>query len=309
MNLTVVGLGLVGTSIALALKAVSDDITVVGHDADSNRVKRAKELGGIDKSHWNLLAACEEADLILLDVGLKEMKTTLEALGDEVKENTVIVDTFALKRPVLELAQRLLPDETRFVGGNVVSPKLRKTQAPSATLLQGATFFLVPPKGVDSEAVDIASNLAEAVGAAPRYIDATEHDGLAAATLQLPLLSALAMGRTLHAEPGVEERQRAMGGALADMLSLLSGSRALSVDAFLENRENVLRWLDTYGSRLDTLRALLADGEAKSLQEEIARAREIGAEWMGDAVSGEEDEVTREGWRGLLSGGLGRRRV
>jgi prephenate dehydrogenase len=307
MNLTVVGLGLVGTSVGLALKAVSDEISITGHDPDTDRVKRAKELGAVDKSHWNLLAACEEADLILLDVTLEEMETTLEALGGEVKDETVIMDTFVLKRPVLDLAERLLPDGTRFVGGHVVSPKIGAGEAASATLLQDATFFLVLPKGVNSEAADMASNLVEAVGAVPRYIDAAEHDGLLAATLQLPLLSALSMGNVLHEEPGVEERQQAMGGALAGMLSLLPSSRALSVDAFLQNRENIVRWLDLYTGRLDAMRRLLANEEIEGLGEEIAKGREVSEEWMGDASSGEENEVTREGWRGLFFGGLGRR--
>ncbi|MFO7917987.1 MAG: prephenate dehydrogenase/arogenate dehydrogenase family protein [Anaerolineae bacterium] len=118
MNLTVVGLGLVGTSVGLALKGVSDDISIMGHDADADKVERAQELGAIDKSHWNLLSACGEADLILLDMDLEEMETTLEALSGEIGEGVVIVDTFALKRPVLELARRLLSDDVHFVGGH-----------------------------------------------------------------------------------------------------------------------------------------------------------------------------------------------
>lgn len=308
MNLTVVGLGLVGTSVGLALKAVSDEFSVVGHDPDADRVKRAKELGAIDEGHWNLLAACEEADLILLDVDLEEMETTLAALAGEVKEGAVIVDTFALKQPVLHLARRLLPDTTRFVGGHVVSPRMGIGEEPSADLLKGATFFLVLPKGVDSQAADMASNLAEAVGAVPHYIDAAEHDGLVAATLQLPLLSALAMGRALDEEPGVEERERAMGGALAAVISLLSRAQALDAAPFLHNRENVLHWLDLYARRLDALRAALANDEEETLQEEIARVREIAEGWGREAPADEgEDDVTGGGWRNLFFGGLGRR--
>ncbi len=308
MNLTLVGLGLVGTSVGLALKAVSDDISVTGHDADADRVGRAKELGAIDGSHWNLLAACEEADLILLDVDLDEMEATLEALAGEIKEGTVIVDTFALKRPVLELARRLLPDGVHFVGGHVVSPRMREDEEPSADLLRGAAFFLVAPEGVDPQAMDMASNLAEAVGAVPRYIDAAEHDGLVAATLQLPLLSALAMIDVLHEETGTKERKEATGGALAGMVSLLSRSQALAAAPFLHNRENMLHWLDIYARRLDALRAALAGEKAEALEEEIARVREVGEEWMHDASSDkEEGEASGGGWRDLFLGGLGRR--
>ncbi|MFP3897209.1 MAG: prephenate dehydrogenase [Anaerolineales bacterium] len=308
MNLTLVGLELVGTSVGLALKAVSDDLSIVGHDPHADSVKRAQELGAIDESHWNLLAACEEADLIFLDVDLEEIKTTLEALSGEIREGTVIVDTYALKRPVIEMARRLLSDNVHFVGGHVVSPRIRGDEEPAPDLLKGATFFLVAPEGVDSQAMDMASNLAEAVEAVPRYIDAAEHDGLVAATLQLPLLSALAMIDTLHQETGARERKEATGGALAGMVSLLSRSQALAAAPFLHNRENMLHWLDIYARRLDALRAALAGGEVEALEKEIARVRETGEEWMRDASSDKgQGEASGSGWRDLFLGGLGRR--
>ena len=70
MNLTLVGLGMVGASVGLALKAATSEIPIMGHDPEPRLVQRAKKLGAIDKSHWNLLAACEQADIILLDLSI-----------------------------------------------------------------------------------------------------------------------------------------------------------------------------------------------------------------------------------------------
>ncbi|MCD6520819.1 MAG: prephenate dehydrogenase/arogenate dehydrogenase family protein, partial [Anaerolineae bacterium] len=64
MRLAIVGLGLVGTSVGLALKSLTQEIEIIGHDPEPSRLKRAKELGAIDKSHWNLPRSCEGADII-----------------------------------------------------------------------------------------------------------------------------------------------------------------------------------------------------------------------------------------------------
>jgi len=121
VNLTIVGLGVVGTSAGLAIKAATSQIPIMGHDPEASRAQRAKKLGAIDKSHWNLPAACEQADIILLDQPLGEMETTLRALSEGLKDGVLIVDTLPLKRPVMELAARILPPSVQLVGGHILS--------------------------------------------------------------------------------------------------------------------------------------------------------------------------------------------
>ncbi|NLG29444.1 MAG: NAD(P)-binding domain-containing protein, partial [Chloroflexi bacterium] len=68
MQITIVGLGLVGTSLALALKAASPETIITGHDPNGDNLKRAKDLKAIDKTHWNLISACDKAEVVLLDL-------------------------------------------------------------------------------------------------------------------------------------------------------------------------------------------------------------------------------------------------
>ena len=143
MKITVVGLTVLGTSLALALQGTHEAMAITGHDPDPERAERAKRLGAIDRSEWNLPSACEKSGLIVLDLPLEEMRRTLEAIGDSVAPDAVIVDLAPVKRPVLEYAERILPHPERFVGGHLLrSPRAPVGGEPSAEQIRGATFYL-----------------------------------------------------------------------------------------------------------------------------------------------------------------------
>ncbi|MHB0856629.1 MAG: prephenate dehydrogenase [Anaerolineae bacterium] len=307
MKVTIVGLGLVGTSIGLALRVASNEILVTGHDPEAPRVSRAKKLGAIHKSHWNLPTACEEAELVLLDLPLPEIEKTMVALRDELRDGAVLLDTAPLKRPVMAWATEHLPDSVHFIGGHPVLQGLASDTEPSADLLQGARFYLTAPPGAAPRAVDLAANLVAAAGAEVRFIDATEHDGLMAATQQLPLLMTLALLETMQDKPGWEDRLAAMGGELASLaVSLDRSGAAAEIDA---NADHLAYWLEAYLSRLATLRDVLGAGTAGVLRDRLAQAftaYETGR-LAQHSPNDQGSEGGGEGWRSLLLGGFGRR--
>lgn len=307
MNITIVGLDLVGASIALALRAATKEIPITGHDPDPARVSRAKKLGAIQKSHWNLPAACEDADLVLLALPLPELEKTLAALGDGLREGTVVLDTAPLKRPVMDWAAEHLPAAVQFIGGHPVLQGLPGAAEPSADLLQGARFYLVAPAGASARAVDLAANLAVAVGAEALFTDAVEHDGLMAATQQLPLLITLALMETLQNQPGWEDRLASLGGELSSLATSLGQPEVgMEIGA---NVDHLLPWLDALMARLAALSDSLHTGGASDLAERLAQATArytSGLQAQRDQT-GERTETRPDGWRSFLLGGLGRR--
>ena len=310
MNLTIVGLGSVGTSLGLALKAVSSDIAVTGHDPDASRVQQARKRGAIDKSHWNLVAACEDADLIVLDLSLEEIEKTLAAVGDHLKPGALVVDTAPIKRPVLDITRRLLPSHVHFVGGHVVSATPVEGDEASAGWLGGACFFLVPAEGADPEALRMASNLAAAVGATPCFIDAEEHDGVVAGTSHLPMASALAVASVLGAEAGLRERARAAGPEIAVLGALLDRLDSASPNVLLANADNLVHWLDALIGELGALRDEIAGGDGSAIAQRLSDARERVGSWLSREAPDQAPSSQLESpWRAMLVGGLvGRRR-
>ena len=89
-RITIIGLGLIGGSIGLALRASEAASAVIGHDIEPNASKKAKKLGAVDKSDWNLISACEESDLIILAIPLSGIEDTLTAIGPYLRPGCVI---------------------------------------------------------------------------------------------------------------------------------------------------------------------------------------------------------------------------
>jgi prephenate dehydrogenase len=315
VRITIVGLGMTGTSLALALRnaihsaAVHEDIAITGHDPEPERAARAKRLGAIDRSEWNLPAACEKSGLIVLDLPLEELRRTLETIGGSVAPDAVIVDLAPVKRPVLEFVQQILPHPERFVGGHLLrSPRAPVGGEPSVEQIRGATFYLVALPGTSATALDVATNLAIAVGAEPRHIDAAEHDGLIAATCQLPVVAAAGIMGAMATEAGRQERGGASGCELAALRPVLA--EGADPAALLSNSANVLYWIDRYVVELQRLRRLIGDGNGDVLAEALAGAAETVARWT-ERDSGATPTPPRRGeggLRDLLLGGLGRGR-
>lgn len=306
MNLTLVGLGVVGCSLGLALKGVAPDVPIMGHDRDAERAKMAKSRGAVDKTHWNLLSACQDADLIVLDLPLPELLATLPVLGREAKEGAVLVDTCPIKRPVMALAHTL-PARVSFVGGHIIGQSLGEAATPAAELLRDATFYLTPTDGAPAQALEMVSNLAEAVGAQPHYSDPQEHDGIMAGMAQAPLLCALGLLAILTSAPGAQERRAACGVEFAALAALLQGS-AQSSECLQANADDLLPWLDAATTQWARLRRSLEEDPA-ALGEELARIREVVAAWQRGPEREERPPAADAlpGWRQMLLGNLGRR--
>jgi len=312
MRLTIVGLGVLGTSLGMALKAATSEIPITGHDPEPSLVSRAKRLDAIDRSHWNLPAACEGADFIVLDLPMTEMEKTLVAICQVVKAGAVIVGTCAVTAPALALADRLLPSEVHYIGGHVVGAGLGLgAPEPSAGLLRGANFHLVISKGVSEDAAQTAHDFAEAVGTTPRYVDGVENDGLTAAAAQLPTMVALALANAVSESCGERDRREFIGGEMMGVGATLYANGGERAAELVENRERLLPWLDRFAEELGRVRDLLASGDQEALAQALDRAAEVAGTW---GQRGEEEKSgSRAGYGSaffgrLFLGGLARDR-
>lgn len=312
MRIAIVGLDLTTTAIARALNATSGDFSIVGHDPDEERVQRANQMNAIDSSHWNIPAACEGADLIILSISLNEMEQILQALAPDLSSTTVIIDVGLLKRPAARLAQEILGDDaSRFVGCSLTTSAMSSAyEDPSTTSLEGAIFRIAADSGVTGRALDVASNLAAAIGAEIEYIDLAEHDGLMAATVQLPYVCALGLAQALAEEEGSRERSRAVGAECLALASMLISDGAPSAEELLTNANNLTHWIERQVESLGQLHELLREGNREKLQEQIDKLKAVAEEWLQEEPAGnrEDDQRPQSFWRQMLLGRLGNRR-
>ncbi|MGC8826195.1 MAG: prephenate dehydrogenase/arogenate dehydrogenase family protein, partial [Anaerolineae bacterium] len=256
-QITIIGLGLIGTSLGLALKRAGGNFDIVGHDREPEAAARARKRGAVDQTAWNLIAAVENADIILLAIPISAVEATLEAIASDLKEGCIILDTCTIKRPVLEWAERILPAHVSFIGGNPIPyqplPAAAGAEGASETLFDKSLFCLCPSPRATAEAVQLAADMVSALGAQPYFLDAEEHDGLIAGVELLPLAMAGALMETAARSPGWREITR-----LADEIEALGPVNLAALEE-LESAKERKGFLDEQSADLATAIGTLED--------------------------------------------------
>jgi prephenate dehydrogenase len=282
-QITIVGTGCIGTSIGLALRQSQQSLLIAGHDKEPNHANAARRMGAIDKTDWNLISACENADLVILAIPMSGIEETLKALAPYLKEGSVVTDTASLKRQVMEWAEALLPDTVNFVGGDpVVTGSGAGPDAASADLFRDKFYCITPSPSAHPDAVKLVSSLVSLLGGQPYYLDAAEHDGLMAGVEHLPHALALALVNGTMYEPGWREMRKLAGGSF-DRISAFVGEDPDALSSLLlANSDNLVRWLDTYMAALTAVRDLIAQGEHEPLAQSVDQAVIARHQWLQD---------------------------
>ena len=317
-RITIVGLGFIGGSIGLALHQAEADFEVIGHDRERGAANQAKKIGAVDKTDWNLVSACEDADLIVIAVPVGGIKDTLAAIGPYLKSGCLITDTASIKSPVIEWAEEILPEEVNFVGGDPIVSDAGTSggiDAARADLFSGAVYCLTPAPGADPNAVRLASDFVYLLGAKPYFLNPLEHDGLMAGVDHLPfVLSAALLGVATESASWREMRKLA-GGAFENATRFVSADPTTYRDACLVNRENIVRWIDAWSGKLGELKETILAGDAEKLERIFKEALIARQRWLRAREEGNWEEQSPEmpsmaGFMGQLFGlgRLGKRR-
>lgn len=288
LQITIIGLDQIGTSIGLALASHKDLVTRVGSDREPAIAHRAEKLGAVDHITFNLPAAVRNADLVILDIPVDDLEDTLKVITKDLKEGAVVIDTSPVKTAVAEWAKQILSTENYFVAWtpSLNAAYLRETNlgldAAHADLFQNSLIYITAPLGTPGQALKLASDLTTLVGATPMFADPYEVDGLIAANHLLPALTAAALFNTIQDQPGWREGKRLAGKTLAEASApiLHPNEREAFGQAALLNQENVLRMIDNYITSLMSLRELIKEQNAKELQTMLKHALEGKQEWL-----------------------------
>jgi prephenate dehydrogenase len=292
LQVSIIGLGLIGASAGLALRRHADRVTVVGHDPSPNLAGAAKKSGSVDRTEWNLINAISGADRVLLALPLDQMRDTLKAVAQDLKPGCVIVDTADVKAPALAWAAELLPKSVHFVGGHpILIPANLDPDKATAELFENKLFCLTPDGSTDGAAVHLAADLVEALGAKPFFLDPVEHDGMSAAVAQLPQLLAAALMDVASRSSSWKDMRKVAGSQFYTSTLITEGNGRSVVTGLTANRAHVMLWLDALTARLDEWRQALANGEEEALAAAINEDMVAGEKWMEAHVLGRWEEA------------------
>jgi prephenate dehydrogenase len=258
----VIGLGLIGGSLALRLRATG--VRVLGVDLDARATALAQARGAIDVGSTDL-DLVSGADLVIVATPLGQIAQVGIAAARRMSAQGVLTDVGSVKAPVVAAIHAALPAGLRFVGGHpMAGSEGQGMAAADAGLLDGRPFVLTPTARTSPEAVGIMQQVVVRLGMRPVILDPVQHDELVAQVSHLPYLVSLALQRA------IADDARAIGGpAMTEMTRIAHSPAAMWAEICRSNREAILRALTRYEAELGELRrgleaerTILADRES-----------------------------------------------
>lgn len=274
-RITIIGTGLIGGSLGLALKAAGlAGVEIVGHDRDRGAANQARKMGAIDQAEHNLPRAVTGAGMVIVATPVLAVRDVMEQIAPDLADGAVVTDTASTKAVVLQWAKELLPDGVNFVGGHPMAGKeTQGIEHAEAALFRGKAYCVCPSVSATEAAVKSVVGLARIAGAEPLFIDAAEHDQYAAAISHLPLMMSTALFNLLRSSPSWPDMGPMASSGFRDVTRLASSDPRMSHDIWVTNREAVIHWLERIEAELRRFRGLLQDANDEALFETFARAQ------------------------------------
>ncbi len=289
-KIAIIGTGLIGTSLAMALKQSSlRDLEIVGTDEDRQARSGAEKRKAFDKVENRLFSTVDGADLVVLATPVLAMKEVMELIGPELAEGCVVTDVGSSKKVVLEWAEQHLPRTVDFVGGHPMAGKEEAgPEAAEPDLFQGKTYCVVPSRRASQQAVAEVTTMIEAIGGTPYFIGVEEHDSFVAAASHLPFLLSTALVGCTSKSANWEDIAQLASTGYRDITRLASGDAVMHRDICLTNSQPIVSWIDAFIKELYEFRRILEaephpDGEVvKGVFDQVAEAR---ARWLAGGAT------------------------
>ncbi len=273
-RIAIAGVGLIGGSFALALKAAGHKGEIVGIGREAERLAEAHALGIIDRGETDAAAGVRGADVVLLAVPMGAMRDVLVAIAPGLDANVVVTDAGSVKGSVVADARSVLGSLERFVPGHPIAGTERSgAGAAFAGLFQGRRVILTPTAEVDTAAVDRVGRLWARAGALVEHLDVGDHDRLLAATSHLPHMLAFGLVDALARDGDAERVFRYAAGGFRDFTRIASSDPVMWRDVCLANREALLAAMAAYRDDLEALTAEIRDADADGLLARFHRAK------------------------------------
>ncbi|MBM3942000.1 MAG: prephenate dehydrogenase/arogenate dehydrogenase family protein [SAR202 cluster bacterium] len=288
-RIAIIGTGLIGTSLALALRQANlPDLELVGTDADHQARRGAETRGAFHRVENRLMKAVEGANIVVLAVPVMAMRGLLEVLAPELPEGCVVTDVGSSKREVLQWAEDLLPKSVEFVGGHPMAGREKSgPEAADGALFRNKTYCIIPGQRAQQRAVSAVVSLAQAVGAKPLFIGVDEHDSFVAAASHLPFILSAMLVQCTSKSPNWEDIAQVAATGYRDITRLASGDPVMHRDICLSNTQPIVAWIDTFIRELYDFRNLLdaKDGpDPQAVEAVFQRALEARNKWLAGAV-------------------------
>lgn len=281
MRIAIIGLGLIGGSIGLALKQADwQKAEIVGYVRRSELRPMALSSGAVDNVESSLKATVRGADLIIIATPVLTIKDIFSQIAADLPPDSIVTDTASTKVQVMRWAEELLPPRTSFVGGHPMAGKETSgIKAAEADLFHNCVYCLTPATQAKPAAVQTVADMVKTLGATPLTIGAEEHDNLVAGISHLPLLLSIALVSATTQSPSWEQMSKLAASGYRDLTRLASGNPEVNAHICLSNQASIISWIDKFSGELQRLRKFLANGDGE-IEKLLVMASEARRKWL-----------------------------
>ena len=274
-KMTIIGVGLLGASLAKACKERGLVEEVAGYGRNRENLEKARALKIIDHCPADLAEAVKDADLIVLCTPVTTIIPLIQNMIASIRPGALITDVGSVKEPIVKEAEKLVPKGVFFVGSHpIAGGENSGLEASTANLYQGAKCIVTPTDKTNNSALEKISALWQAVGMQIINLSAEEHDFVFGAVSHLPHIVVYALMNTLGALRTQDDREvTAFSGAgLKDITRIASSDPVMWRDICLSNRNHSLDLIDRFQNKLDEIRSTIEKGDGQALKEEFIAA-------------------------------------
>jgi prephenate dehydrogenase len=252
-RISILGVGLLGGSIGMAVKANASDVQIIGYGHRRESLDKAIEMGAIDGGETDLAAAVAAAELVVLCTPVGTFPMLMRELGQHLADGAIVTDVGSTKRSVVGLGETTLPPRVHFIGSHpMAGSEKRGVDFAKTDLFQHALCILTPTPRSDAAALSRVEQFWQSIGMTTTRLSPEEHDQRLADISHLPHALAAALIAMQD-----DSALALAGKGFLDTTRIASGDGALWRDILLDNRDNLRRSLFMLKKHLDKLERLL----------------------------------------------------
>lgn len=280
-KLVIFGVGLIGGSVALALKKAGVNTHIVGVGRNRNSLDEALNLGIIDVAELDIQAAVHDADVIMLAAPVAQTTQILKSIQPFLQQNTVITDAGSTKGDVLSSAKAVLGDQFKqFIGGHPIAGAEKSGAAAAlADLFVAKNVVLTPTDETNPDAINAVKALWRNCGANVSTMSAEQHDAIFAAVSHLPHLLAFALVDDIASRPNAAQLFSFAASGFRDFTRIAGSHPEMWRDISLANKQALLNEINAFEQELSTVKQLLTQDDSAGLEALFERASHARNQW------------------------------
>lgn len=261
----VIGLGLIGGSIARALKEKLH-IDVIGVDSNSNYIKQALSSGTI-VSGSESISDLSECDIVFLCVPVAESIKILSELHKTVKSGCIITDVGSTKEEIMNFVENSLPLNLSFIGGHPMAGSEKSGFLESKPhLFENAYYILTPRKNSTGRDIEILKEMVKGIGAIPLVLDARHHDLITAAISHVPHVIASSLVSVIkNLDNNEQQMHKLAAGGFKDITRIASSNPQMWQNICFSNKNNICKVIDEYIDNLKNFKELIINNSCKKV--------------------------------------------